>query len=96
MASENTALIVHAVGFYLGTVLAQFFQAITKDIVMPLVIGTMPGVQQQVDKYVIQVGPVKLNIGDLVATTMSLVVAYFIISFTLPYIREYSPIGGRR
>jgi hypothetical protein len=76
--------------------LAQFFTAITRDLVTPVLAAVFPGVQSSVDKLVIQIGSIKLSIGDAVAATMNLLIAWFVVSTTLPYIRTYAPIGGRR
>ena len=91
----STSVITIAVGLYIGMAMGQFFGAITRDLITPLA-GLFPGVGQTADKLTIQVGSVKLNIGDAIAATMNLLIAYFVVSMTLPYIRTYAPIGGRR
>lgn len=92
----NADLITIAVAFYLGSALAQFFTAITRDLITPVIAGVFPGVQQSVDKVVIQVGPIKLNVGDAIGAVINLAIAYLVVSLTLPYVRTYAPIGGRR
>jgi hypothetical protein len=49
-----------------------------------------------VEKITIQLGPVKINIGDVIGATINLAVAYAAVALTLPYIREYAPLGGRK
>jgi len=96
MASDMT-IMTFAVAIFLGGALTQFFSAITRDLVAPVIAGAIPGVQQSLDKIVIQVGPVKLDIGDAIGATLQLAIALFVVYATLPYIRAYSPIsGGRR
>ena len=85
-----------AVAFYLGFALSTFFGAITRDLVTPVIAGIFPGVEQGLDKITVSIGPVKLNIGDAIGATLNLAIAFFVISMTLPYIRAYSPVGGRR
>jgi len=85
-----------AVAFYLGFALSTFFGAITRDLVTPVIAGVFPGVEQGLDKITVSIGPVKLNIGDAIGATLNLAIAFFVISMTLPYIRAYSPVGGRR
>jgi len=85
-----------AVAFYLGFALSTFFGAITRDLVTPIIAGIFPGVEQGLDKITVSIGPVKLNIGDAIGATLNLAIAFFVISMTLPYIRAYSPVGGRR
>ena len=92
----STSVLTIAVGLYVGMSLSQFFLAITRDLVTPILAALFPGVQSSVDKLVIQVGSVKLSVGDAIAATMNLFIAWFVVSTTLPYIRTYAPIGGRR
>ena len=92
----STSVITIAVGLYIGMAMAQFFTAITRDFITPVIAGLFPGVAKTADKLSIQVGPVKFNIGDAIAATFNLLIAYFVVSVTLPYIRTYAPIGGRR
>jgi hypothetical protein len=93
---SNTSILTIAVAFYMGTALSQFFTSITKDLVTPVLAGIFPGVQQSVDKFVVQVGTVKINVGDAISATLNLAIAYLVVSITLPYIRTYAPLGGRR
>jgi large-conductance mechanosensitive channel len=85
-----------AVAIYFGVTISKFFQAITRDLVTPVIGGLLPGAQQNLDKVVINVGPVKLDIGNMISAVLDLVIAYFVISMTLPYIRTYTPLGGKR
>lgn len=92
----NADLVTIAVAFYLGSALSQFFTALTRDLITPVIAGVFPGVQQSVDKVVVQLGPVKLNIGDAIGAVMNLTIAYLVVAMTLPYVRSYAPMGGRR
>ena len=92
----STSVLTIAVGLYVGMSLSQFFTAITRDLVTPVLGGLFPGASASMDKVVIQVGTIKLNVGDAIAATMNLLIAWFVVSTTLPYIRTYAPIGGRR
>ena len=92
----NADLMTIAVAFYLGSALSQFFTAITRDLVTPVIAGVFPGVQQSVDKIVVSLGPVKLNVGDAIGAVMNLAIAYLVVSMTLPYVRSYAPMGGKR
>jgi len=91
-----TAVTTFAVAIYIGMVLHKFFDSITKDLVTPVIAAAIPGAQQTLEKITIQLGPVKLAIGDVIAATLQLLIAYFVVSMTLPFIREYAPMGGRR
>lgn len=94
--SADTTVLTFAVAIYIGTALKEFFGAITKDLVTPFIAALLPNTQQSLDKITIQLGPVKLSIGDAIAATLNLLVAYLVVSMTLPFIREYVPLGGRR
>ena len=86
-----------AVAIYIGMALSEFFKSITKELVTPIVAAFIPGVRESVDKLVVNIGPVKVNIGEVIGATLNLVTAYFVVSMTLPYIKEYAPVsGGRR
>lgn len=91
-----TAVTTFAVAIYIGMVLHKFFDSFTKGLVTPFLAAAIPGAQQTLDKYTVQLGPVKLEVGDVISATLNLVIAYFVVSLTLPYIREYAPLGGRR
>ena len=92
----STSITTIAVAIYIGGALYKFFDAITRDLVTPVIAGLFPGTTQTIDKITIQVGPVKLSIGDAIGATLNLMIAYIVVSTTLPYIKTYAPIGGRR
>ena len=92
----DTTVMTFAVAIYIGSALSQFFGSITRDLITPVIAGIFPGVQQSIDKIVITIGTVKLNIGDVIASTINLLIAYFVVSMTLPFIRSYVPLGGKR
>lgn len=85
-----------AVAVYLGFALSTFFGAITRDLITPIIAGIFPGVEQGLDKIVVTIGPVKLNVGDAIGSTLNLAIAFFVLYVTLPTIRAYAPVGGRR
>lgn len=91
-----SSMTTFAVAIYIGMVLHKFFDSITKDLVTPILAAAIPGAQQTLEKITVQVGPVKLAIGDVIAATLQVLIAYFVVSMTLPFIREYAPMGGRR
>lgn len=84
-----------AIAFYLGAALKDFFGSISRDLVAPFIGAIFPSAQQSVDKITVQLGPVKISIGDAIGATINLAVAYLVLMLTLPYIREYAPVGGR-
>jgi large-conductance mechanosensitive channel len=92
----DTSVLTVAVGLYIGITLSQFITAITRDLVTPFLAALFPGVQSTVDKFVVQLGPIKLSIGDAIAATLNLLIAWGVVTMTLPYLKSYAPIGGRR
>jgi len=94
--NTDTTILTFAVAIYIGGALKDFFQAITRDLVTPILAGLFPGAQASLDKVIVNVGGVKLNIGDAISSTLNLLIAFLVVSMTLPYVRAYAPIGGRR
>jgi len=92
----STSVLTIAVGLYVGMSLSQFFTAITRDLFTPFIAALFPGVQASVDKFVVQIGPLKLSIGDAIGATINLLVTWLVVTVTLPYLKTYAPIGGRR
>lgn len=93
---SDMTVMTFAVAIYIGTALSQFFSAITRDLITPVIAGLLPGAEKSLDKIVINIGPVKLNVGDAIGATLNLLIAFFVVSMTLPYIKAYTPVGGRR
>jgi large-conductance mechanosensitive channel len=94
MAVENQ-VVTFALAVHAGLVLKSFFDALMRDIVLPL-LSPLATVEGGVSKLVIQVGTIKINIGDAIVQTLNLVLAFAVVSLVMPYIKEYVPIAGRR
>lgn len=92
--TTNGTILTFAVAIYVGSALKDFFGSLTKDLVAPFLAGLFPGAQQTLDKIVIQVGPIKINIGDVIGAVLNLAIALMVVSVSLPYIKEYSPVRG--
>jgi large-conductance mechanosensitive channel len=95
MAGVDNQVIVFALAIHLGSVLTTFFNAITRDLVLPL-LSPLASAEGGISKLVIQVGNIKFNFGDAIVQTLNLLIACGVVYFTLPYIKEYIPIAGRR
>lgn len=87
-----------AVAVFLGSVLKDFFLAITRDLVTPVISGLAGSTGAEAASFTVTVGGIKLKIGDVIASALSLLVAFTIVSVTLPYLRAYTApiVGGRR
>lgn len=88
-------VLVFAVAIYIGTTMKNFFDAFMRDLVLPL-LSPVASTESGIAKLVVQVGGIKLNIGDLIVQTLNLLVVFMVISFLLPYLKEYVPVAGRR
>lgn len=88
-------LLTLAVAVYVGMVFVDFFKAIISDLVTPFIGVLIPG-DKSLGKIVVSVGPVKLSIGDAIASTVHLAVSLLIVSMLLPYIRAYVPTTIRK
>jgi large-conductance mechanosensitive channel len=93
---SDMTVLTFAVAIYLGSAISQFFGAVTRDLVSPVLASVFPGAQAGISKWVIQIGPVKLAVGDALAATVNFAVAVLVVYLTLPYVRAYSPIRGGR
>lgn len=88
-------VLVFAVAIYIGTTMKNFFDAFMRDLVLPL-LSPVASTEDGLSKLVIQIGGIKLNIGDLIVQTLNLIVVFTVVSFLLPYLKEYIPVAGRR
>ena len=88
-------VLVFAVAIYIGTTLKNFFDAFMRDLVLPL-LSPVASTEAGLSKLVVQFGGIKLNVGDLIVQTLNLVVVFMVVSFLLPYLKEYVPVAGRR
>lgn len=94
---SDMTVMTFAVAIFLGSAVSQFFGAFSRDLVAPVIGGLFPGAQAGLEKWTVQVGPVKLALGDALSASVNLAIALLVVYVTLPYIRAYSPIaGGRR
>ena len=66
-----------------------------RDLVLPL-LSPVASTEDGLSKLVVQLGGIKLNIGDVIVQTLNLVVVFMVVSFLLPYLKEYVPVAGRR
>jgi large-conductance mechanosensitive channel len=95
--SADSTILTFAVAIYIGAALATFFGAVTRDLVTPIIAGLLPGAEKSLNKLSVTVGGVRLNIGDAIAAALNLGIAFLVVQWTLPYIRQYSPLsGGKR
>jgi len=89
--ATDTTIITFAIAVYLGGVLKDFIGAITRDLITPLTAPLFPDAQKSTTKFMVQVGPFSLYVGDAISATLHLFTAMFVVGLALPYIRSYAP-----
>jgi large-conductance mechanosensitive channel len=94
MGGLPESVIISAISVYLGVFFSGFFNSITRDIILPLISPVIS--EDGIAKFVVKVGGVKLNVGDVAVQVINLLIAIAIIYFLLPHLKEYVPIAGRR
>jgi hypothetical protein len=95
MSDVKSKIIIGAVAVYIGLFLRDFFNALTRDLVVPL-LAPVSTVQDGITKIQFQIFGVKLNIGDVLAQTINLVIAGAVVYFMYPLLIDYVPVVGRR
>jgi large-conductance mechanosensitive channel len=86
MAVESQVLTI-ALGIYIGIALKDFFGAVSRDLVLPL-LSPLASTEAGIGKLVINVGSIKINVGDLIVSAFNLLVVFAMVSVVLPYIKE--------
>jgi large-conductance mechanosensitive channel len=95
--SNSSLLLTFAVAIFVGGALKDFFQAIITDLVAPFFVLLSPDAQHTVGGLTVQVGPVKLKVGDAIGAAVTLFIALIVTAAVMPYLRAYSPLqGGKR
>lgn len=95
--SNQSLLLTFAVAIFIGGALKDFFQAIITGLVVPFFVLFSSDTQNSVGELTVQVGPVKLKVGEVISATATLVIALVVTAAVLPYLRAYSPLqGGKR
>ena len=95
--AQNSLLLTFAVAIFVGGALKDFFQAFISGVITPFLVVLYPSAQQTVGGLVVDIGPVKLKVGDAIGAAATLVVALVVAAVAMPFLKEYSPVqGGRR
>jgi large-conductance mechanosensitive channel len=88
-------VLTFALAIYVGMTLTNFFNALIRDLVLP-VLSPLASAEGGVGKLVVNLGGIKLNVGDVIVHAVNLVVVFAVVSYALPYLKEYVPVAGRR
>jgi large-conductance mechanosensitive channel len=93
----QSLLLTFAVAIFVGNALKDFFNAFITNLITPFLVVLFPSAQNTVGGLVVDIGPIKLKVGDAIGAGATLIVALFVAAMAMPYLKEYSPIqGGRR
>jgi large-conductance mechanosensitive channel len=91
----DNQVLTFAVAIFIGMSLTKFFNALIRDLVLP-VLSPLASSEGDVAKLVVVIGGIKLNIGDVIVQVVNLGIVFAVVSFALPYLKEYVPVAGRR
>jgi large-conductance mechanosensitive channel len=92
---DTKDIIILTAAFYLGSVVARFFNALTDGIIAPLL---APLGSKGVTESVVVVGGVTLKTGELIASTINLMISFAVVVYMIGVLRTYylSKIGASR
>ena len=92
---DSRDLIILTAAFYLGSVVSRFFTALTEGIIAPLL---APLGSKGVTESVVVIGGVTLKTGELIASTIQLMISFAVVVYTIGILRTYylSKIGASR
>jgi large-conductance mechanosensitive channel len=91
----DNQVLTFAVAIFIGMSLTKFFNALIRDLVLP-VLSPLASSEGDVAKLVVVIGGIKLNVGDVIVQVVNLGIVFAVVSFALPYLKEYVPVAGRR
>lgn len=94
---DNRDIIILTAAFYLGSVVAKFFTALSDGIITPI-LAPAAAAGKGVTEYQIVVGGVTLKIGEVLTALVQLVISFVLVVFTIGILRTYflSRIGAAR
>ena len=93
--SNHNQVLTFALAIYVGSTLMQFFNALIRDIVLPL-LSPLASAEAGIGKLVVNVWGIKLNVGDVIVQFINLVIVFAVVSYALPYLKTYVPVAGQR
>ena len=93
--SVKDKIIIGAISVYVGLFVKDFFTAVTRDLVLP-VLAPVSKVQDGITHIQYQIFGIKLNVGDVILHGINLIVAVVVVYFMYPLLNNYIPVVGRR
>ena len=94
---DTRDIIILTAAFYLGGVVGKFFEALSADIITPI-LAPAASAGKGVTAFTVTMGGVTLKIGDVLSAFVNLVMSFAIVVFTIGLLRTYvlSKIGASR
>ena len=94
---DNKDIIILTAAFYLGSVVAKFFAALSEGIIAPL-LAPAYAAGKGITEAQVNVGGVTLKVGAVLAALVDLIVSFVLVVFTIGILRTYflSKIGASR
>jgi large-conductance mechanosensitive channel len=94
---DTRDIIILTSAFYLGGVVGKFFEALSADIITPL-LAPATAAGKGLSSFTISMGGITLKVGDLMAAFVNLVISFALVVFTIGLLRTYvlSKIGASR
>jgi large-conductance mechanosensitive channel len=94
---DTRDIIILTSAFYLGGVVGKFFEALSTDIITPI-LAPAAAAGKDVTAFTVTMGGVTLKVGDLLTAFVNLVISFALVVFTIGLLRTYvlSKIGAAR
>lgn len=94
---DNRDIIILTAAFYLGSVVAKFFTALSEGIITPI-LAPATAAGKGVTDFTVSVGGVTLKVGEVLSALVNLIVSFVLVVFTIGILRTYflSKIGASR
>lgn len=90
---DTKDIIILTAAFYLASSVVRFFSAVTDGIIAPLL---APLGSKGISESVIVVGGITLKTGELITSTIQLMISFAVVVYTIGLLRTYylSKIGA--
>jgi large-conductance mechanosensitive channel len=94
---DTKDIIILTASFYLGSVVAKFFTALSDGIITPL-LAPAASAGKGITEYQVNVGGVVLKIGEVLTALVQLLISFVLVVFSIGILRTYflSKIGANR
>ena len=94
---DTRDIIILTAAFYLGSVVSTYFKALSEGIITPI-LSPAAAAGKGVTEFKVVVGGVTLNVGEVVAALVNLIISFIVVVFTVGLLRTYvlSKIGAKR